>query len=135
MHLSKSLNKLERHVRNVSFPVWVYLDLKKAFHTVNHDILLTKLEHYCIKGNANYCFLSFLTDIKQYTSVKGNNSQEITHGFPKGSVYYVPYYLLYFINGLNLSVTWSKSRYFADNSTLLLINKSLQKLISLINHD
>ena len=42
-----------------------------AFDTVNHNILLTNLEHYGIKGNANYWFCSFLTDRKQYTNVTG----------------------------------------------------------------
>ena len=46
-----------------------YLDLKKTFDTVNHNILLMKLEHYGVKGNANYWLCSFLTDTKQYTSV------------------------------------------------------------------
>ena len=49
------------------FACGVYLDRKKAFDTVNHNILLTKLEHCGIKGNANYWLRSFLTDRKQYT--------------------------------------------------------------------
>ena len=117
------------------FACGVYLDLKKAFDTVNHNILLTKLEHYGIKGNANYWLRSFLTDRKQYTSVTGkdSNSQEITHGVPQGSVL-GPLLFIIFINDLNLSVT-SKVNHFADDTNLLLINKSLKKINSLINHD
>ena len=75
------------------FACGIYLDLKKAFDTVNHNILLTKLEHYGIKGNTNYWLHSFLTDRKQYTSVTGkdSNSQEITHGVctRASAVYYI----------------------------------------------
>ena len=46
------------------------------------------MEHYGIKGNANYWYFSCLTDRKQYTSMKRNdsNSQEITHGDPQEPV-------------------------------------------------
>ena len=46
------------------------------------------MEHYGIKGNANYLYFSFLTERKQCTSMKRNdsNSQEITHGVPQGPV-------------------------------------------------
>ena len=118
------------------FACGVYLDLKKAFDTVNHNILLTKLEHYGIKGNANYWLRSFLTDRKQNTSVteKDSNSQEITHGVPQGSVL-GPLLFIIFINDLNLSVTSSKVHHFADDTNVLLINKLLKKINSLINHD
>ena len=119
------------------FACGVYLDLKKAFDTVNYNIiLLTKLEHYGIKENANYWLRSFLTDRKQNTSVteKDSNSQEITHGVPQGSVL-GPLLFIIFINDLNLSVTSSKVHHFADDTNVLLINKLLKKINSLINHD
>ena len=51
----------------------VYLDLKKAFDTVNHNILLSKLHHYGIRGKANDWFKSFLVNRNQYTSINNKN--------------------------------------------------------------
>ena len=45
----------------------IFVDLKKAFDMVEHDILLTKLKHYGVKGLANDCFKSYLSDIKQFS--------------------------------------------------------------------
>ena len=42
------------------------LDLKKAFDTVNRDILLNKMNHYGIRGNVNNLFVIFLANRKQY---------------------------------------------------------------------
>ena len=118
------------------FACGVYLDFKKAFDTVNHEILLKKLEHYGIRGIANYWLRSFLTNRKQYTNIKGQNSspQEITHGVPQGSIL-GPLLFIIFINDLNLSVRSSKVHHFADDTNLLLIDKSLKKINTLINHD
>ena len=49
----------------------VFIDLQKAFDTVNHEILLEKLKHYGIRSKQNDWFRSFLTSRKQYVSMKG----------------------------------------------------------------
>ena len=51
-----------------------FIDLKKAFDTVSHDILLEKLNHYDIRGIANDWFRSYLSDRTQFVSSNGFNS-------------------------------------------------------------
>ena len=64
------------------------MDLSKAFDTIDHDIHITKMEHYGIKHLESQCFKSYLSDRKQY--VEFNNTQSaieiITTGVPQGSI-------------------------------------------------
>ena len=62
----------------------VFIDLKKAFDTVNHDILLHKLEHYGIRESVLAWFKSYLSDRKQYIHLNGVDSEMkgITCGVP-----------------------------------------------------
>ena len=114
----------------------VYLDLKKAFDTVNHKILLSKLNHYGIRGIANDWFKSFLANRTQYTNINGSNSnsEKVMYGVPQGSVL-GPLLFIIFINDVNVSINSSKVHHFADDTNLLLINKSLKQINKLINHD
>ena len=66
----------------------MFIDLQKAFDTVNYDILISRLEHYGIRRRPLMWFQSYLSDRYQYISIQGDNSIliEITCGAPQGPV-------------------------------------------------
>ena len=66
----------------------ILVDLQKAFDTVNHDILIAKLEHYGIRGIVNKWFASYLKNRSQFVSILGfdSSTKPIAHGVPQGSV-------------------------------------------------
>ena len=73
---------------NGKYGCGVFIDLKKAFDTVNHSILLKKTDHYGIRGIELGWFSSYLSEQKQYVSVNGHISDylDICYVVPKGSV-------------------------------------------------
>ena len=80
--------KIKETIDNKKYGCGIFIDLSKAFDTVNHVILLKKLEHYGIKGVALDWFNSYLSNRKQYVYLNGESSQleNITCGVPQGSV-------------------------------------------------
>ena len=66
----------------------IFVDLQEAFDTVEHNILLSKLENYGMHGLANEWFKSYLSNIKQYVSINGydSNLADVKFGVPQGSV-------------------------------------------------
>ena len=103
---------------------------------MNHTILLKKLTHCGIRGVANKWFQSFLEDRKQFTSVLGIKSAEkpIEYGVPQGFVL-GPFLFILFINDLQKATEFSSVHHFADDTNLLLIDKSLKKINKHINRD
>ena len=118
------------------FACGVFLGFKKAFDTVDHRILLKKLEHYGVIGHAIKWFTSYLTERKQYTTVNNTNSQikDVSYGVPQGSVL-GPLLFLICINDLNSVITFSYIRHFADDTNILYRHKSLRKINQRINFD
>ena len=80
----------------------VFVDLQKAFDTVDHQILLAKLSHYGVHGVSNDWFKSYLSNRSQYVSINGYDSglAAINCGVPQGSVLARLLFLLH-INNLN----------------------------------
>ena len=121
---------------NNRFSCGVFIDLEKVLDTVNHQILLTKLYHYGIRGVANKWFYSYLTSRYQKVSLSGESSKRlpITCGVPQGSILGPFLFLLYIID-MHLCVKSSTIHHFADDTNLLYSWKSLTVLRKSINKD
>ena len=112
------------------FGCGIFIDLKKAFDTVNHEILLTKLEHHGIR------FQSYLSNRKQYVSINGISSEslEINCGVPQGSVLGPLLFLLY-INDLPNISSVLDFYLFADDTNIYYESDSLQDFEKTINKE
>ena len=121
---------------NNSFAAGVFVDLQKAFDTVDHTILLNKLNYYGIRGLANNWFKSYLSNRKQYVSINGFESDVaiMKYGVPQGSVL-GPLLFIIYINDLNSAIKYCSIRHFADDTNLLITNKNLKQLNKQMNLD
>ena len=115
----------------------VFIDLSKAFDTVDHKILLQKLEMYGISGLTHQWFTSYLEDRKQsvaYDNGLLTKSTKISCGVPQGSIL-GPLLFLIYINDFHNCCTKLCPIMFANDTNLFYSDKNLENLFSTMNHD
>ena len=82
------INQIQTNMDRKLYTCGIFIDLQKAFDTVDHTILLKKLNHYDVRGIVNDWFTSYLTAGKQITEIGPlNRSKKATvlSGVPQGS--------------------------------------------------
>ncbi len=114
----------------------VFLDLSKAFDTIDHKILIRKLEWNGIRGRALEWFKSYLSNRKQYVQYRNSKSTTLTMscGVPQGSVL-GPLLFIIYTNDLPNSLSRSKAILFADDTTIYLSSDDITTVFDHVNHD
>lgn len=131
-HITDIVSNTERG----NMAVALYLDISKAFDTVDHDILIDKLYSYGIRGLVLEWFSSYLKGRRQVVRVGSgiSCSLDITSGVPQGSTLGPILFLIYVNDLLQIKIS-GRIYSFADDTSVLFTAKSKSELITKINKD
>ena len=128
-------NQIQQSFQENLLTIGVFIDLSKAFDTVDHKILLKKLSFYGIRNKNLKWFESYLSGRKQFISSEQGNTdmEDITFGVPQGSIL-GPLLFLIFVNDLNNSTSLDPIM-FADDTNLFYSHKNIETLFETVNKE
>ena len=135
--IAQLVDKIYESFDNDNYTVGIFVDLSKAVDTVNHTILLKKLEIYGITGANLAWFRIYLTNRKQHICINNDNKtneQKVTCGVPQRSIL-GPLLFLIYVNDLPSASNLLNTIMFADDTNLFSEHKDISVLFSTVNRE
>ena len=122
------VDKLMKNLDEGETPICFFLDLSKAFDTLDHNILINKLKYYGIKGTEIKWFQSYLSNRTQYVEFDGSysSSKEIKTGVPQGSIL-GPLLFIIYMNDINHVSSNFEAILYADDTSLTTVLKTFER--------
>ena len=129
-------DKIRHEIDKATYACGIFVDFQQAFDTVDHDILLKKLEYYGVRGISNKWFASYLSNRKQFVSINGykSNLVDFKCGVLQGSIL-GPLLFLIYINDLHAAIKYSEVHHFSDDINLLNFSSCIKSINEQVNYD